>query len=289
MYTRCKKVSYFPLIFFETQLAKRKPVAYNLPVAKPSIPKLGKLTTSGGSVIQMGPSTWRLEVPAGSSRKYRLAQLDDYADLGRKEFPWQPPLKLSLRCRASSQVIPGTWGFGFWNDPFGMTIVRGTQLRLPVLPNAAWFFFASPQNHISLREDLPGDGQMGATFRSPKRLPIRLALGISLLPLLLLPPVVRWLRNLAKQYVRQDAIVLNHDPTTWHLYELEWRTGQIGFYLDGHPFLHTVVVPHSPLGLVIWIDNQYASLPPDGHLGYGTLGNEKNAWIEVDGLKLTIA
>ncbi|MEE9188021.1 MAG: hypothetical protein V3U36_01540, partial [Anaerolineales bacterium] len=61
----------------------------------------------GGNVIQKEPSAWRLEIPSGPSGKYRLAQLDDYAGLSRRTFPWIPPLNLSLRVRASAKVIPG--------------------------------------------------------------------------------------------------------------------------------------------------------------------------------------
>jgi hypothetical protein len=253
------------------------------------VPSLAKHTSSGGRVLQLDPSTWRLEVPAGPAGNYRLAQLDDYAGLSRVNFLNNPPLKLSLRARASSQVAPGTWGFGFWNDPFGMTLIRGTQFRLPVLPNAVWFFFASSQNHISLHDDLPGNGQLYATFKSPARLPAKLALSIPLLPLVVIPPVARWLRKIGSQYIQQDALLLNHDSTTWHLYEIEWRSDQVVCYLDGNPLLQTGVVPHGPLGLVVWIDNQYASLPPDGHVAYGTQANGQRAWIEVNSLHLTLA
>jgi hypothetical protein len=44
--------------------------------------------------------------------------------------------------------------------------------------------------------------------------------------------------------------------------------------------------PRGRLGLVIWIDNQYASLPPDGHVGYGTLANDQPAWLELEDLNL---
>lgn len=248
-----------------------------------------KHTASGGRVLQLGPSAWRLELPAGPAGNYRLAQLDDYAGLSRVNFLNRPPLKLSMRARSSSQVIPGTWGLGFWNDPFGMTLIRGTQFRLPVLPNAAWFFFASAQNYISLRDDLPGYGQIASTFKSQGRLPAKLALSIPLLPLFLLSPVARWLRKLARQYIHQDAVLLDHDSTTWHLYEIEWQLEQVVCSLDGYPLLQTDIVPYGPLGLVIWIDNQYARLPPDGHAGYGTLVNEQESWIEVDMLNLTLA
>jgi hypothetical protein len=41
------------------------------------------------------------------------------------------------------------------------------------------------------------------------------------------------------------------------------------------------VSPHSPLGLVIWIDNQYAAFTPEGRLGFGALENPEPAWLEI--------
>jgi hypothetical protein len=240
-------------------------------------------------VLQTSSTAWHLEIPPGPSGEYRLAQLDDYGSLSRKGFPWRPPLKLNLRMRASAQSIPGTWGFGLWNDPFGRTLVKGSQVRLPTLPNAAWFFFASPPNYLSLRDDLPAQGQLAATFQSPAKLPAGLILSLPLLPLILLPLGGRWLRSLARRYVRQDTAVMDLDPTSWHAYEIDWQEDAAIFRLDEQNIFETKVNPQGPLGLVIWVDNQYASLPPNGRVGYGTLANEIAAWIEVDDLKLTFA
>lgn len=249
---------------------------------------MGKIK-SGGKILRTSPSSWHLEMPSGNSSSYRLAQLDDYTDLARRDFPWRPPLTLSLRARASSNDIPGTWGFGLWNDSFGLTLVKGTQLRLPVLPNTAWFFFASPPNYLSLRDDLPAQGQLAATFSSPSRLPAGLFLRAPLVSLFFLRPVMRYLRRSASRYVHQDAISLDHDPTAWHLYEIDWRYDNVIFRLDSMPVLETHVSPLGPLGLVLWIDNQFASLPSDGRVEFGTLANQQAAWIELSDLELTLA
>ena len=82
-----------------------------------------------------------------------------YARLPRREFSARPPLTFSLRARASSESIPGTWGFGLWNDPFGLSLgFGGNPFSLPALPNAIWFFHASPKNYLSFREDKPAQG-----------------------------------------------------------------------------------------------------------------------------------
>ncbi len=243
----------------------------------------------GGKVIQSKSSTWLLEIPPGSASKYRLAQLVDYKGLSRGNFPWKPPLNLNLKARASTQVTPGTWGFGFWNDPFGMALVKGAEVRFPTLPNTAWFFFASPPNYLSFKDDLPGYGQMAATFRSPGILPLRLIICLPLIPMIILPPIARWMRRLIGCYVHQEAVEFNVDPTEWHHYEIDWREDGLFFRLDGGIINEVKVPPKSPLGLVVWIDNQYAGWSPEGRLRYGTLANDQAAWIELEDLNLGFA
>jgi hypothetical protein len=102
--------------------------------------------TFAAEVTRTATGAWRLGIPPGLAGQYRLAQLDDYRRLPRRAFLWHPPLSLSLSARASHASIPGTWGFGLWNDPFGLAFLQGGGVRTPALPNAAWFFIASPQN-----------------------------------------------------------------------------------------------------------------------------------------------
>ena len=252
-------------------------------------PSLKEHVRSGGKVTQSDPTSWHLEVPAGSSRSYRLAQLDDYTGLSRRSFPWSPPIKIRLRARASAGAIPGTWGFGLWNDPFGMTLVRGSEVRLPTLPNSVWFFFASLPNYLSFQDDLPGWGQLAAVFRSPGKLPPGLIASLPILPLALLRPVSRWLRSRVSSHVHQDTLGLDLDPTEWHTFEIDWHPDVVVFHLDGQTLKEMGTQPNGPLGLVVWIDNQFARWSPDGRLGYGTLENPEDSWIEVEGLEMTVA
>src|SRR5574342_1167824 len=88
---------------------------------------------------------------AGYSYAYRYAQIHDYFGLPRRKFPHHA-LTLRLSARTSSDAIPGTWGFGLWNDPFGLSLgFGGNPFRLPALPNAVWFFGASKENYLSFR------------------------------------------------------------------------------------------------------------------------------------------
>lgn len=243
-------------------------------------------TTPGAKVMQLKSGAWRLEIPPGAAGRYRLAQLDDYRRVSRRAFPWHAPLTLSMKARASDKDIPGTWGFGLWNDPFGMALLQGGGVRFPVLPNAAWFFFAAPPNYLSLRDDLPGQGALAATFQSPAWSSWTFLPAIPFTPLLLIRPLMRWMRRQMQKVVKQEAVDLAIDPTEWHAYRLEWHLNRVIFYIDGKAALEATAVPGGPLGVVIWVDNQYAALPPDGGLGYGTLPNLQPAWIEIEDLAL---
>jgi hypothetical protein len=86
--------------------------------------------------------------------------------------------------------------------------------------------------------------------------------------------------------IRQDAALVHTNVTEWHSYILEWQPGLVRLSLDGTEILSTNIAPISPLSLVIWVDNQYAALPPAGRLRYGTLPNPEPAWMEIRDLSI---
>lgn len=246
-----------------------------------------QVSTSNQGKVEASLSGWRLSIPAGSAGSYRLAQVDDYAKHARRAFPWKAPVRLELRARASSTDSPGTWGFGLWNDPFGLSLGFGSGLRLPNLPNAAWFFFASPENHLSLRDDLPGNGALAASFRSHPALLAALAFVSPLLPLIIWRPASRVFRGWSSRFIRQDALELSIDPSKWHQYSIQWEAKQVRFLVDGQELLRSSISPRAPLGLVIWLDNQYTAWRPDGSLSYGTLSTDREHWIEVQDIHIS--
>ncbi len=265
------------------------------------IPDLNHRSSSNAAVIEQGAGGWRLSLPPGPGNRYRLAQLDDYTSLARRKFRWMPPVQLRLRARTSAPDIPGTWGFGLWNDPFNFSIGLGGATRVfPALPNAVWFFAASPPNSLSIYDDLPADGLLAATFRSAALPAALLALAAPVLPLFALPPAARALRRLARRFIRQDAHQLCRESgtstaqstqgsgwaTQWHTYSLEWRADRAIFHLDHVKAFETEISPFGPLGIVIWVDNQYAALPPNGKLRYGTLPSPDPVWLEIDDLRI---
>ena len=239
--------------------------------------------TTPGAEIRPGTAAGShlLKIPPGPAGTYRLAQLDDYTHLPRSRFPHRSPRSLRLRARVSAPDLPGTWGFGLWNDPFSVSLgVSGGTRRLPALPNAAWFFFASPHNYLSFRDDKPAQGFLAQTFRSPHLSAPLLALGAATFPMMLLPPLARRLRPAIRRVVQEDSFALDLDVTEWHMYTLEWRESSVTFRVDDQT-LETGISPRPPLGIVIWIDNQYAALTPDGHLSFGSLANKQSSWLEI--------
>ncbi|HNB51355.1 MAG TPA: hypothetical protein PK530_05410, partial [Anaerolineales bacterium] len=125
---------------------------------------LSPAQTPGATVDFSETGRGHLVLLPGPPHRYRLAQGDDYYGLPRARFPWHPPVSFHVRARASHTVSPGTWGFGLWNDPMSLSLGFGSGRKLPALPNTAWFFFASPENHLSLRGDLPANGALAGTF-----------------------------------------------------------------------------------------------------------------------------
>ncbi|HJS20641.1 MAG TPA: hypothetical protein VJ785_17980, partial [Anaerolineales bacterium] len=256
---------------------------------------------AGVDAISQASSHYLLSIPQGKADNYRLAQLDDYAKTKREDFPLRFPLSLSLSARTSSSTIPGTWGFGLWNDPFGMSLgFGGSPFRLPALPNAVWFFGASQENYLSfkersdenssrsvdetrgihetassmgfsgnkqpspagfdtgagsLRPTQPAEaanGFLAQSFCSPKFHPRLIPAGLAL------PFSRRTTRRLLGKVIDEDGTRLKVDVTQWHRYRLDWREKRIAFEVDDAIVFESSVSPNPPLGLVIWIDNQYA-------------------------------
>ncbi len=243
-------------------------------------------TSPDAQVTSLPENGWHLSLSSGTAGRYRLAQLDDYRSLPHARFLHRPPFEITLQARASAPEIPGTWGFGLWNDPFAFSFGFGGARRLPALPNALWFFFASPHNHLSLRDDLPASGALAAVMRSPRWPALLLAPGLLALPFLAFPPTAKLLRRIARGFIQQDAAALSINPQEWHTYALHWEQGAASFHVDRVQVFETSLVPHPPLGLVLWIDNQYLAFPPNGRLRYGTLENSA-AWLELRSLTIT--
>ena len=116
--------------------------------------------------------------------------------------------------------MPGTWGFGVWNDPYRAAVGPGeTFLNMLTLPNAAWFFSSSKESWLSFRDGAPGNGLLAQVFSSPSLpiLPLAAAAGTFLFSR-------RRARRRLSRIIREEAAALTMDVTEWHDYRMDWRS-----------------------------------------------------------------
>ncbi len=237
----------------------------------------------GNGALEPTGSTLRFVSADASVQRYTNAQLDDYQGLPRRQFLWHPPLRLTVRARFSASAgMKGTAGFGFWNDPFMMT-----GARLPALPRAIWFFFASPPSNMKLDLHAPGCGWKAATIDATRLKALLLAPFAPLAVLLMnLPFLYRILWPVIQHAVCVKESVLDTDMTDWHTYVIDWGREQSQFAVDGALLLRNAPSPRGPLGFVMWLDNQYMVVTPWGRLGWGLLEISGRQWMEVDWLTI---
>ena len=249
-------------------------------------------TCIGGGTLHTADSSLRMSFHAAKQGLYTDAQIDDYGRLPRSKFPWKPPLRMEVRARSSlpaatlasapeqPNILRGTAGFGFWNYPFS---VRGDVL---MLPEAVWFFYASPPSNMALVPGVPGWGWKAQVVHSMS--PGALA---STLPLAITAalgrisgetrPAARWMQRLTGA----QETTLDVDMSGWHTYVLEWFPGAATFRVDDKLVLRALQPPTRPLGFVAWLDNQYAIATPRGDFRFGTLDSGPQ-WIAVDSIRI---
>jgi hypothetical protein len=209
---------------------------------------------------------FELRLPMLDASGYHNTQISDYDQ--RRQFRLKPPLRLSLKAKASTSNLTGTAGFGFWNHPFAPN-ERGFRL-----PQALWFFFSSPPNAMSLAHKMPENGWKAATFNA-KRWPFyALAPTFPLaVPLMNIPAAYDALWPIGQKAIgvseyHLDKAILEEEVE----YVIEWRKGSAAFYLDGRLILESRhAIPENALGFVAWLDNQYAIVSPKGKFGFGLM------------------
>jgi len=260
-------------------------------------------TTPGGGTLTVAGSALRLALPVGArAGRYSDAQIDDYDHLPPQQFPWRPPLRMAVRARASHPAYPahpahpmdaaagadgpqrylrGTAGFGFWNYPFSLS---GAVLRLP---EAVWFFAASPPSNMALVPGVPGWGWKAQVVHAQRLGAVGWGVAAA--------PAVLWARvtgreGMAGRLVRRVSgaaeAPLAVDLRVWHEYVIEWRREWARFYVDGAEVLSVPEPPGGPLGFVAWIDNQYAVATPRGAFRFGTLASGPE-WVELEYVRIT--
>lgn len=248
-------------------------------------------TTLGGGSLACVNAALRMGFEKAEQGTYTDAQIDDYGQLARAQFPWRPPLRMEVQARSSlpaatptaSQArdfLHGTAGFGFWNYPFS---VRGDLL---MLPEAVWFFYASPPSQMALVPNIPGWGWKAQIVHSMRpgallsALPMALSTSFALLTGET-RPAARWMQRLTGAH----EALLDVNLTTWQTYALEWRTHEALFFVNDQEVLRAPNPPTRPLGFVAWLDNQFAIATPRGVLRFGTVSSPAQ-WFEITKLSI---
>jgi hypothetical protein len=222
----------------------------------------------GGGSVECMPDSLCLKLLNATADKYADAQITDYAGAPRRDFPWRPPLRMTVRAhaRADSVSLVGTAGFGFWNDPF-----VPVRRELPRLPRAAWFFFGGPRSDMNLALGQPGNGWKAATFDAMR--PLFFCL-LPLAPLgflaMRIPALYRCLWPVGQRALGVAEMGLPGELLdTPQDYTIEWLDDRVVFFVDNRMVLESRQSPRGPLGFIAWIDNQYAVITPQGRFGWG--------------------
>lgn len=226
----------------------------------------------GGATMERVEDAWRLQVGPSEDARYQDSQLDD-SRARRDELPWEPPLRLAVRARFSHSASAwrGTAGFGWWNVPLQGDIATA----LGAGPQVLWFFVASPPNNLAFTDGWAGHGAFAQSLdfgRWPLWLLGPGALG------LLLPGVRRLARRSAARLSKASEQPLpSLDITAWHDYAIQWHPDSARFLVDGDEIMQCTAPPRGPLSLILWADNQWASLSLRG----GRLTVPEAQWLDV--------
>ena len=249
-------------------------------------------TCIGGGKLYVENSVLRMAFELAQQGQYTDAQIDDYDNMPRANYPWRPPLRMQVTARSSlpattlsrtgedTAFLRGTAGFGFWNYPFS---IRGDIL---MFPEAIWFFYASPPSNMALVPGIPGWGwkaQVVHTMR-PASLAATVPLATTIAFGLLTGetrPAARWMQKVSGACEALLPVEMNE----WHNYTLEWRRSEALFWVDDTLVLRSPQSPTRPLGFVAWLDNQYAVATPRGVLRFGTISSGPQ-WLEMDSVKI---
>jgi hypothetical protein len=234
----------------------------------------------GGGCLVIAQDGLRLALAGARRGRYADAMISDYLGLARRRYPWRPPLRMTVRARASGPLV-GTAGGGFWNNPLQPLGSGGLAL-----PAAIWFFHASPPSDMPLAEGVPGQGWKVACLDATQ--PSALAWAPLAPPVLLLNNFAALRRRLwprVQRALRCAEAPIGAPDTTWRIYTLEWRRDSAMFAVDGVTVLETDRSPRGPLGFVAWLDNQWAVVTPWGRFGAGLL-DTPTQWLDLGMLRI---
>ncbi len=155
-----------------------------------------------------------------------------------------------------------------------------------MLPEAIWFFYASPPSNMALVQGVRGWGWKAQVVHSmrPGSLAATVPLAATIAFGLLTGetrPAAHWMQKVSGAC----EALLPVEMTEWHRYTLEWQRNGASFWVDDTLVLHSPHSPTRPLGFVAWLDNQYALATPRGVLRFGTISSGPQ-WLEMDSVKI---
>jgi hypothetical protein len=241
----------------------------------------------GAGRVEAGAEAARCVIPAVEDGRYHNAQISDYRmqGAGAFEFRWRPPLRMTVTAWASGpgDTLRGTAGFGFWTHPFSPEM-----RRLPRLPQAIWFFFASPPSRMELARGVPGRGWKAAQIDAARP---------ALWPLLPLAPLAalayrsRWLYDRLYPPLQRAMRIGERELdlallAERHTYTIDWRTDGARFGVDGNTVLETPRAPRGPAGFVAWLDTQWAIVTPRGEVGFGLTAVEGEQALMIESIDI---
>ena len=229
----------------------------------------------------MGPVSVRALSPNASPLQHHLsdAELNDHRLYERGRWVWKPPLRMTVRARAShgqAQLI-GTAGFGFWNAPFG----AGNDAAAS--PQAVWFFHASPPSHMTLSPNGVGSGWRAQVLDAPQAPSFVVTLGS--LAWWLLKPLRPLFYRAAQATVGGGEALAPARLDEWHTYRLDWLAQRVDFFVDAQKIFTTTASPRGPLGFVAWMDNSMLSVR-GGEVRFGNLDVPERQWLEMSEVRI---
>ncbi len=237
---------------------------------------------AGTGVVEFDDQCGRLTLPEASRHAYSDAQVQDYAGLARRDYPWRPPLHFSIEARFSSS---SAWHRGIWllEQPCFVAWPSGASSRSVVLLGVAAV-------HDGTRAGRAGTRLEGRDHRRHDSTRVSM---------------VAVCAHRAARYAAMRAYAAGYGPgcstrccsrlsrcsistaPTWHRYEIFWLRDRLLWGVDGQSVLETRSAPRGPLGLVIWNDNQWARVTPAGSFGAGLLDAATSQWLEYRDLRVT--
>jgi hypothetical protein len=133
-----------------------------------------------------------------------------------------------------------------------------------------------------------GSGWKAATIDALRpSAPLLLAAAPLAVPLMNLPGGFARLWPYFQRICRIHEQAIDSAIDTWHTYTLEWRARRARFLVDGQPVLDAPTAPAGPLGLVLWLDNQYLVAQPWGRLRHGLLDAPGRQYLEIASIEVT--